>query len=43
MRDETFEWDDVKAAENWRRHAVSFDMARDAFKDPFALEWIDDR
>jgi uncharacterized protein len=41
MQDEHFEWDDDKAAQNWRDHAVSFEMARDAFKDPFAIEWID--
>ncbi len=42
MQDEFFEWDDAKAASNWRHHGVTFEMARDAFKDPFALEWIDD-
>jgi uncharacterized protein len=41
MQDEHFEWDDDKAAQNWRDHAVTFEMARDAFKDPFAIEWID--
>jgi uncharacterized DUF497 family protein len=43
MRDGAFEWDDAKAARNWRNHGVSFEMARDVFKDAFALEWIDDR
>lgn len=43
MQDESFEWDDVKAAANWRAHGVSFEMARDVFKDVFALEWVDDR
>jgi len=42
MEDATFEWDDKKAALNWRVHAVTFDMAREAFKDPFAVEWEDD-
>lgn len=41
MRDEHFEWDDDKAAQNWGDHAVTFEMARDAFKDAFAIEWID--
>jgi hypothetical protein len=41
MQDETFAWDDNKAARNWRDHGVSFEMARDAFNDPFAVEWID--
>ncbi len=41
MQDESFEWDDDKAARNWRDHAVTFEMARDAFKDPFAIEWLD--
>lgn len=43
MQDEFFEWDDAKAARNWRDHAVSFEMARGAFSDGFALEWRDDR
>jgi uncharacterized protein len=43
MRDDAFEWDNQKAAENWLRHGVTFEMARDGFKDPFAVEWIDDR
>jgi uncharacterized DUF497 family protein len=42
MQDELFEWDDAKAASNWRNHGVTFEMARGVFKDPFALEWIDD-
>ena len=36
-----FEWDDLKAAENVRKHAVSFAQAALAFGDPFAVEWID--
>jgi uncharacterized DUF497 family protein len=42
MQDDDFEWDDAKAASNWRDHGVTFEMARGAFRDPFALEWIDD-
>jgi hypothetical protein len=41
MQDNDFEWDDAKASSNWRDHAVSFEMAREAFRDVFAVEWID--
>jgi len=27
MKDECFEWDDVKAAVNWRNYGVSYEMA----------------
>jgi uncharacterized DUF497 family protein len=43
MQDEDFEWDDVKAATNWRVHGITFEMAREVFKDIFAVEWADDR
>lgn len=43
MSDPKFEWDPVKAARNEADHGISFETARDAFKDPFALEWLDDR
>lgn len=42
MQDDDFEWDDEKAAANWRNHGVSFDAARDVFRDAFAIEWTDD-
>ena len=38
-----FEWDSAKAARNQIDHGVTFEMARDVFKDPFAIEWLDDR
>ena len=38
-----FEWGDAKAAENYTRHGVSFDLAKKVFNDPFAVERIDDR
>ena len=38
-----FEWDDAKAAANLRDHGVSFAQAAAACRDPFAVEWIDDR
>jgi uncharacterized DUF497 family protein len=41
MEDDDFAWDDDKAARNWREHAVTFDMAREVFRDPFAVEWQD--
>jgi uncharacterized DUF497 family protein len=43
MYDESFEWDDAKAAENLARHRVSFDVARLAFDDPFAVSREDRR
>jgi uncharacterized DUF497 family protein len=43
MTDDAFEWDDVKTAENWRRHGVSFPQGVKALRDVFAVERIDDR
>jgi uncharacterized DUF497 family protein len=43
MEDAEFEWDDAKAALNWRDHAITFAMARDAFADPFGVERADTR
>jgi uncharacterized DUF497 family protein len=42
MQDDQFEWDDIKAASNGREHDVTFELAREAFKDVFAVEWSDD-
>jgi len=39
----TFEWDDDKAAANWRDHGVGFHDAVLAFSDAFAVERVDDR
>ncbi len=36
-----YEWDPVKAADNERKHGVSFDEAKTVFLDPFA-ETFDD-
>ena len=36
-----FEWDSAKAAENLRRHKVSFDEAATVFGDPLALTFAD--
>ena len=38
-----FEWSATKAAANLRLHGVSFELAKTAFKDPFAIELLDDR
>jgi len=38
-----FEWDDSKAEANLQNHGVSFDLAKTVFKDPFAVERLDDR
>jgi hypothetical protein len=43
MRDDEFEWDEPKAARNWLDHGISFEMAREAFKDAFAVERVDNR
>ena len=43
MNDGKFRWDDRKAASNVVDHGVTFDAARDVFKDPFAVEQLDDR
>ena len=36
MRDDDFEWDEEKAAQNLADHGVSFEAARLAFSDAFA-------
>jgi len=38
-----FEWHDAKAEANLHAHGVSFDLAKTVFKDPFAVERLDDR
>ncbi len=43
MKDGEFEWDDLKAATNHAEHGVTFDMARLVFRDPFAIDWFDER
>jgi uncharacterized DUF497 family protein len=43
MNDGHFQWDDEKGASNCGKHGVRFEAARDVFKDPFAVELIDDR
>jgi hypothetical protein len=43
MRDDEFEWDDDKAAQNLATHGISFEVARLAFDDIFGVERIDRR
>jgi uncharacterized protein len=38
-----FEWHKAKAEANFRRHGVSFNLAKTVFEDPFAVERVDDR
>jgi len=38
-----FEWHEAKAAANLRDHGVSFELAKTVFRDPFAIERVDDR
>jgi uncharacterized DUF497 family protein len=43
MEDDDFEWDDAKAAQNLASHGVSFEAARLAFDDSFAVAREDRR
>ncbi len=43
MQDDRFEWRDDKAASNARKHGIKFEMAREAFKDTFAISRVDRR
>ena len=38
-----FGWNKSKAKDNYAKHGVSFDVAKKVFKDPFAVEYLDDR
>jgi uncharacterized protein len=38
-----FEWHQAKAEANFSSHGVSFNLAQTVFKDPFAIERLDDR
>jgi uncharacterized DUF497 family protein len=42
VQDREFEWHEGKAARNAQDHGVTFEMARAAFRDAFAVEWRDD-
>jgi uncharacterized DUF497 family protein len=38
-----FEWDEVKARENARKHKVTFEEAVSVFTDPFLLTFPDEK
>jgi uncharacterized protein len=42
MTDDEFEWDERKAESNFAKHGVTFEMARGAFSDVFAVEFLDE-
>jgi uncharacterized DUF497 family protein len=37
----TFEWDEEKSENNFRKHKVSFEEAKSVFNDPFSLTILD--
>ena len=43
MIDDEFEWDERKAASNFAKHNVTFEMAHGAFSGVFAIEILDER
>jgi uncharacterized protein len=43
MKNNRFEWDDVKALANLAKHGVSFEFATAVFDDAFAVDFDDDR
>jgi hypothetical protein len=38
-----FRWNKAKARKNYRKHSVTFDLAKAVFNDAFAIELLDDR
>lgn len=42
-REDIFEWDPNKAARNCMKHGISFEDARDAFLDTYAVDFPDQR
>jgi len=42
MTADDFEWDQAKAAANYKKHGVRFEHAVGAFEDPFALLELDE-
>lgn len=38
-----FEWNKSQAKDNYGRRGVRFELAKEVFKDPFAVEFLDDR
>jgi uncharacterized protein len=43
MECDEFEWEGQNAEEHFAKHGVSFDSAKAAFRDPFAIEYEDRR
>jgi len=39
----TFEWHPAKARANWKKHGVRFELAATVFRDPFAVDRVDER
>jgi len=39
----TFDWNKAKAKDNYAKHGIRFELAKQVFKDPFAIEFLDDR
>jgi uncharacterized protein len=42
VQDDRFEWDDIKAATNARKHGVTFEDAKAVYDDPRAITELDD-
>ena len=38
MRDDEFEWGEAKAQENYAKHGITFEQARDAYGDSDYVE-----
>ena len=43
MIDDEFEWDDAKARQNYAKHGVTFETAREVLREPFLYDWPDER
>ena len=43
MKQISFEWDDKKAKENFKKHGVSFEEAQSVFFDDQAIQFWDDK
>jgi uncharacterized protein len=41
MAEDEFEWDARKAKANLAKHDISFQMAKEVFKDPAAIDWFE--
>jgi uncharacterized protein len=43
LKEQKFDWDENKAATNWRDHGVTFWQTVKSINDHFVVEWVDDR